>query len=109
MTSASHFQPTPQAPAHRPMIGPIPHSLAVAQAVFAAHEVGIQEPKEVRSPVNTRTGKIDCTLLEVVEAIADVAENDEEVFATLAHMLESGRIRLSQLPQAQPTQSVVYC
>ena len=85
MTSASHFQPTPQAPAHRPMIGPIPHSLAVAQAVFAAHEV------------------------EVVEAIADVAENDEEVFATLAHMLESGRIRLSQLPQAHPTQSVVYC
>lgn len=36
----------------------------------------------------------DCTLLEVVEAITEVSQDEEEILATLCHMLNSGRIRL---------------
>ena len=35
------------------------------------------------------------TLLELVEAVGDVTDNDLEVVATVIHMLENGRVRLS--------------
>ncbi|MCS5638491.1 MAG: hypothetical protein NZ990_18400 [Myxococcota bacterium] len=41
------------------------------------------------------------TLLEVVKAVAEVADNDEEVLATMSHMLRSGRVRLSQGIEAE--------
>jgi hypothetical protein len=34
------------------------------------------------------------TLLELVEAVNDVTASDEEVVATVQHMLQSGRVRL---------------
>jgi len=35
------------------------------------------------------------TLLQLVEAVSDVTENDVEVVATVMHMLQTGRVRLS--------------
>ena len=35
------------------------------------------------------------TLLELVEAISDVTNSDAEVVATVIHMIETGRVRLS--------------
>ncbi len=37
---------------------------------------------------------VDCTLQEVVEALSEVTAEEDEVLATLCHMLDSGRIRL---------------
>jgi len=34
------------------------------------------------------------TLLELVQALADVTENDREVVATVVHMLHSGTVKL---------------
>ena len=50
---------------------------------------------------------VDCTLQEVVEAVSEVTPNEEEVLATLCHMLDSGRIRIwgalrDPLPDALP-------
>jgi hypothetical protein len=38
---------------------------------------------------------LSVTLLELVEAVSDVTSNEVEVVATVLHMLESGRVRLS--------------
>jgi hypothetical protein len=38
----------------------------------------------------------ECTLFEVVMAVGEVTDNDEEVLATISHMLHSGRVRLAQ-------------
>jgi hypothetical protein len=35
------------------------------------------------------------TLLDVIQAVSEVADNDREVIATLLHMISSGRVRLS--------------
>jgi len=35
------------------------------------------------------------TLLELVEAVSEVAETENEVLATVAYMLNSGRVRLA--------------
>lgn len=35
------------------------------------------------------------TLLELIEAVSEVSESDQEVVATVSYMLESGRIRLA--------------
>ena len=35
------------------------------------------------------------TLLELVGAVCDVTNSDAEVVATVVHMIESGRVRLS--------------
>ncbi len=35
------------------------------------------------------------TLLELVEAVSEVSETEQEVLATVFHMLSSGRVRLS--------------
>lgn len=35
------------------------------------------------------------TLLELIEAVSEVSENEQEVLATVTYMLNSGRIRLS--------------
>jgi len=41
-----------------------------------------------------RQQPVDVTLLELVTAVTDVSENEQEVIATVAHMLESGSIKL---------------
>jgi hypothetical protein len=36
----------------------------------------------------------DLTLLDVIQAVSEVAENDREVIATLVHLISSGQVRL---------------
>ena len=40
------------------------------------------------------TPRPTCTLLEVVQAVTEVARNDEEVVATVTYLINSGRVRL---------------
>jgi len=35
-----------------------------------------------------------CTLLELVQVVTESARNDEEVVATVAYLINSGRVRL---------------
>jgi hypothetical protein len=46
------------------------------------------EPAFTREPLRV-------TLLELVGAVCDVTESDAEVVATVIHMIETGRVRLS--------------
>jgi hypothetical protein len=36
----------------------------------------------------------EVTLLDVIQAVSDVAENDQEIIATVVHLISSGQIRL---------------
>ncbi len=36
----------------------------------------------------------ECTLLELIQAVSDSARNDDEVVATIAYLINSGRVRL---------------
>jgi len=49
------------------------------------HEIQTDSAEESRS----------MTLLELVEAVSEVAETENEVLATVAYMLNSGRVRLA--------------
>ena len=40
------------------------------------------------------TASMDVTLLELVKAVTEVSESEQEVIATVAHMLDSGSIKL---------------
>jgi hypothetical protein len=35
----------------------------------------------------------DLTLLDVIQAVREVAENNQEIIATVAHLLSSGQVR----------------
>ncbi len=37
----------------------------------------------------------DLTLLDVIQAVSEVAENDQEIIATVVHLISSGQVRLS--------------
>ena len=49
------------------------------------HEIDASSPGEPRA----------VTLLELIEAVSEVSETEQEVLATVAYMLNSGRVRLS--------------
>jgi hypothetical protein len=34
------------------------------------------------------------TLLDVIQAVSEVAENDQEIIATMVHLISSGQVRL---------------
>ncbi len=55
------------------------------QSLSASHE----EPVEA----NTEDS-MNVTLLELVKAVTEVSESEQEVIATVAHMLDSGSIKL---------------
>jgi hypothetical protein len=40
----------------------------------------------------TRTREL--TLLDVIQAVSEVAENDQEIMATVMHLICSGQVRL---------------
>jgi hypothetical protein len=37
----------------------------------------------------------DLTLLDVIQAVSEVAESEREVVATMVHLISSGQVRLS--------------
>ena len=49
-----------------------------------------------------RQEPVDVTLLELVTAVTDVSDNEQEVIATVAHMLESGSITLRGCLRDEP-------
>ena len=40
------------------------------------------------------TAPQECTLLDLVQSVVSFAESDEEVVATVVHLVNSGRVRL---------------
>jgi hypothetical protein len=36
----------------------------------------------------------DLTLLDVIQVVSEVAENDQEIIATVVHLISSGQVRL---------------
>jgi len=46
-------------------------------------------------PTNQDAEPRALTLLELVEAVSEASETEQEVLATVAYMLNSGRVRLS--------------
>ena len=55
----------------------------------AATTLPIQSPAEFQEPEPK-----SLTLLELVGSVCDVTDNDDEVVATVLHLLRSGRVRL---------------
>jgi hypothetical protein len=39
-------------------------------------------------------GSRELTLLDVIQAVSEVAANDQETLATMVHLISSGRVRL---------------
>jgi hypothetical protein len=37
----------------------------------------------------------ELTLLDVIQAVSEVAETDQEIIATVVHLISSGQVRLS--------------
>jgi hypothetical protein len=37
----------------------------------------------------------DLTLLDVIQAVSDVAQSDQEILATMVHLISSGQVKLS--------------
>jgi hypothetical protein len=37
----------------------------------------------------------DLTLFDVIQAVSDVAESDQEILATMVHLISSGQVKLS--------------
>jgi hypothetical protein len=52
---------------------------------FAIHEIETNPSDEPQA----------VTLLELIDAVSEVSESEEEVVATVSHMLNSGRVRLT--------------
>ena len=48
----------------------------------------------IRIEYTTAPEPLGVTLLELVQAVNDVTDSDDEVVATVQHMLASGRVRL---------------
>jgi 3-deoxy-D-arabino-heptulosonate 7-phosphate (DAHP) synthase class II len=52
----------------------------------------------IREPVGQETDPVatshELTLLDVIQAVSEVAENNQEIVATVAHLISSGQVRL---------------
>jgi hypothetical protein len=55
-------------------------------------------PPHHREPVAQETVPMprtrELTLLDVIQAVSEVAENDQEIIATVVHLISSGQVRL---------------
>jgi hypothetical protein len=53
----------------------------------------------IREPVGQETVPMDqtheLTLLDVIQAVSEVTQNDQEIIATMAHLVSSGQVRLA--------------
>ncbi len=64
--------------AHVSTVVPIDHYPAI-------HQIDMRQADEPRA----------LTLLELIDAVSEVSESEQEVVATVTYMLNSGRIRLA--------------
>lgn len=61
-----------------------------------------------RAPTRTRRNAAgQYTLLELVDAIADVTEDDREIVATVLHLLASGQVRLCGNFRDEPVELIL--
>jgi hypothetical protein len=62
-------------------------------------EIMAHMPLESRQPAGQESIPMatcnDLTLLDVIQAVSEVAENDREIIATMVHLINSGQVRLS--------------
>jgi hypothetical protein len=65
---------------------------------FTEESMSNMEPND-RNPAGEESipmaASQDLTLLDVIQAVSEVAENDREIIATVAHLISSGQVRLS--------------
>ena len=54
-----------------------------------------------------KSAPVATTLLDLVEAVSDAAESEDEVIATVAHMLRSGKVRLTGCLRGTPCESLL--
>ena len=60
----------------------------MSAALDHASESVVELPHAGSEPLAT-------TLLDLVQAVSDVADNEREVVATVSHMLRTGKVRLT--------------
>lgn len=58
------------------------------------------EHRHVSQPIAARSkeSSLSLTLLDLVEAVSEVSDSEDEVIATVTYMLRSGRIRVAGEP-----------
>lgn len=62
-------------------------------------------PESVVELQRPRGEPLATTLLDLVEAVSDVSSNEQEVVATIVHMLRSGRVRLTGCMRNAPREA----
>lgn len=70
--------------------------------IHVDHHPAIYEVK-----TNQRHESRSLTLLELIEAVSEVSETEQEVVATVTYMLNSGRIRLADNFRDTPISSLL--
>jgi len=88
---------------------PIQHSQIIHQV---RTRVAASDPSEASFPgdavVEARRGAPgEYTLLELVEAIADVTDDEREIVATVVHLLASGQVRLCGNFRDEPVERIL--
>ena len=68
------------------------HAVCYALQVIANVQTYPHEPRALETVPMARTREL--TLLDVIQAVSEVAENDQEIIATMVHLISSGQVRL---------------
>jgi hypothetical protein len=69
------------------------HVVCLLQWVMTNTHPNSHEPIGQETVPMTRTHEL--TLLDVIQAVSEVTQNDQEVIATVAHLISSGQVRLA--------------
>ena len=83
------------------MSPPIPtyNSIPAAQPLSFPYDVTISRSTIMVTPLTQESGSMasahSLTLLDVIQAVSEEAANEQEIVATVAHLISSGRVRLS--------------
>jgi hypothetical protein len=72
---------------------------AQQRTVNSQGEVVPMSATAVRAPSDLQG---DVTLLELIQAVADVTNDEREIIATVTHMLRSGSVRLCGCLRGEP-------
>lgn len=92
-------------------IVPIHHSQVIYQVrTTRSCDLGLRNPAvaaPAHGPRPRRTASNQYTLLELVEAIADVTDDEREIVATVLHLLASGQVRLCGNFRDEPVERIL--
>jgi len=62
-------------------------------------------PATYEIPASARTTSSPVTLFELIAAVSEVTDDEQEIVATVDWMLESGRVKLIQAPSRSRSES----